>query len=161
MVEMIKCTKCGELKPDTEFYGHYNGKRKRSQCKKCHYEYGKNWRKNHKDRSNGLQRDYQRNNKNYRENQRKLMFDSNRKFKQELVDIAGGKCQDCGYNKCIGALDFHHVNPDEKETLRINCKESREKMKKLLREGKARMTCANCHREKHWNEKSSGRKRNE
>lgn len=27
----------------------------------------------------------------------------------------GGKCQECGYNKNIAALEFHHINPDEKE----------------------------------------------
>lgn len=26
----------------------------------------------------------------------------------------GGKCQECGYNKNIAALEFHHINPDEK-----------------------------------------------
>lgn len=38
-----------------------------------------------------------------------------RKFKVKSVAYKGGKCEICGYNKCIGALDFHHVNPEEKE----------------------------------------------
>ena len=37
-----KCTKCGELKQDSEFYS-YNGIRKGS-CKKCDCEYSKRYR---------------------------------------------------------------------------------------------------------------------
>jgi hypothetical protein len=33
-----------------------------------------------------------------------------RKTKQTLVNIFGGKCVICGYNKFVGALDFHHIN---------------------------------------------------
>ena len=27
----------------------------------------------------------------------------------------GGKCFVCGYDKCVGALQFHHKNPNEKD----------------------------------------------
>lgn len=27
----------------------------------------------------------------------------------------GGKCECCGYNKNLSALEFHHINPDEKK----------------------------------------------
>lgn len=26
----------------------------------------------------------------------------------------GGKCEKCGYNKNIAALQFHHINPEDK-----------------------------------------------
>ena len=32
-----------------------------------------------------------------------------RLIKQQCVDYKGGKCQHCGYNTYIGALDFHHI----------------------------------------------------
>jgi hypothetical protein len=35
--------------------------------------------------------------------------------KQKGVDYLGGKCIKCGYNKCIAALEFHHLNPKEKD----------------------------------------------
>ena len=59
----------------------------------------------------------------------------------------GGKCQRCGYNTYLGALDFHHINPDEKDFTignrdykLIDCIHEAEKCVLL---------CANCHREIH------------
>ena len=37
------------------------------------------------------------------------------KTKELLVEYKGGKCEICGYNKCISALEFHHLNPNEKD----------------------------------------------
>ena len=37
------------------------------------------------------------------------------KRKQELVYIMGGKCVLCGYDKCIAALEFHHIDKSKKE----------------------------------------------
>jgi len=37
------------------------------------------------------------------------------KRKKEWVDYKGGGCCICGYNKCLQALDFHHINPDKKK----------------------------------------------
>lgn len=34
---------------------------------------------------------------------------------QMFIDYKGGKCQICGYNKCIRALDFHHRDPEKKD----------------------------------------------
>lgn len=36
------------------------------------------------------------------------------KRKQELVYIMGGKCVLCGYDKCIAALEFHHIDKSQK-----------------------------------------------
>ena len=33
----------------------------------------------------------------------------------ELKKMAGGKCSVCGYDKCLYALDFHHLDPDKKD----------------------------------------------
>lgn len=30
------------------------------------------------------------------------------------TEYKGGKCERCGYDKCINALEFHHRNPHEK-----------------------------------------------
>lgn len=60
----------------------------------------------------------------------------------------GGKCQICGYDKCIDALDFHHRDPNEKE-FRIG-KGNTMKWEKVLEElDKCDLLCANCHRELH------------
>jgi hypothetical protein len=35
--------------------------------------------------------------------------------KQKLVDYKGGKCQVCGYNRWVGNLAFHHIDPSKKD----------------------------------------------
>lgn len=36
-------------------------------------------------------------------------------FKKKCLDYKGGECKICGYNKCVKALDFHHLDPQIKE----------------------------------------------
>lgn len=67
--------------------------------------------------------------------------------KQKCVDYLGGKCSKCGYNKCLAALDFHHVNSSTKDKDYINSRMSFEKLKIEL--DKCVLLCANCHREEH------------
>lgn len=73
------------------------------------------------------------------------------KLKENAVKYKGGMCQYCGYNKYIGALEFHHVNPNEKDFAisRSGYTRSWEKVKKEL--DKCVMLCSNCHREVHGN----------
>ena len=43
------------------------------------------------------------------------MKDRYRQKKTEIQDLKIGiKCAKCGYNKCGAALEFHHINPEEK-----------------------------------------------
>lgn len=69
-------------------------------------------------------------------------------IKEKAVEYKGGKCELCGYDKCVDALEFHHKNPNEKD-FGISSGETRswEKIKKEL--DKCIMLCANCHREIH------------
>ena len=76
---------------------------------------------------------------------------SRRKLKEKLVEYKGGKCEICGYDKCIAALDFHHLDPNEKEYAICNGDyKSFEKVKKEV--DKCILVCANCHREIHYKE---------
>lgn len=68
-------------------------------------------------------------------------------LKQKAVLFLGGKCSICGYNKCLAALDFHHINPDEKEFIITNRIRSWAKIEKELK--KCVLVCSNCHRELH------------
>jgi len=74
-----------------------------------------------------------------------------RKYKEKLVKLFGGKCQKCGYDKCIGALEFHHLDPSKKDPnyREIMKNASFERRKKVL-DG-CILLCANCHREEHYN----------
>jgi predicted HNH restriction endonuclease len=65
------------------------------------------------------------------------------------IRYKGGCCQKCGYDKCIGALDFHHIDPSTKEAgWTLMRKMSRENMVKEL--DKCILVCSNCHREIHY-----------
>ena len=80
---------------------------------------------------------------------------SQRRKKQHAVNVFGGKCCICGYDKCIEALDFHHLNKAEKEEQpsKIILRWAFEKAKKEL--DKCILVCANCHREIHAAEKEN------
>ena len=58
----------------------------------------------------------------------------------------GAKCMSCGYDKYIGALEFHHRDPSEKDP-----KWSKGwNLTRLAQElDKCDILCANCHREAH------------
>lgn len=71
------------------------------------------------------------------------------KVKEELVNYKGGKCCICGYNKYIGALEFHHLDSSTKD-FGIAQNSSYKNMAALKKEvGKCVLVCANCHREIH------------
>lgn len=67
--------------------------------------------------------------------------------KLRAIKMLGGKCQRCGYNKCIAALDFHHAI-EEKE---FNISKYMETWSIIEKEiEKCVLLCANCHREEHY-----------
>ena len=69
--------------------------------------------------------------------------------KLKLISEFGNKCSICGYNKNISALEFHHIDPNEKEFHLGNAKTTN--LDKLLLEmDKCILVCANCHRELHY-----------
>jgi len=75
------------------------------------------------------------------------MREVNRRRKQQAVEYKGGCCEVCGYSKCLGALEFHHRNPNQKDFRVSNRKFS---WKRVWRElAKCSLLCANCHREEH------------
>lgn len=72
-----------------------------------------------------------------------------RKIKQMAVEYKGGQCSKCGYKKYIGALEFHHLDPNEKDfsiSKSGHCS-SWEKVKIEL--DKCILVCSNCHKEIH------------
>ena len=73
------------------------------------------------------------------------------KRKYEAILVRGGKCEKCGYNKNIAALDFHHINPSEKSYQLDGRHLSNCSMKSIIEESKkCILLCANCHREIHY-----------
>ena len=71
------------------------------------------------------------------------------KIKVMAIAYKGNKCQCCGYNKCPQALEFHHIDPSQKD-FGLGAKgytRSWDKNKEEL--DKCVMVCANCHRMLH------------
>lgn len=70
--------------------------------------------------------------------------------KLELIEYKGGKCEICGYDKNLSALEFHHIDPSEKEFQLDSRHLSNTSIEKLKSEiNKCMLLCANCHREIH------------
>ena len=70
--------------------------------------------------------------------------------KVKAVLYKGGKCQQCGYDGCYAAFDFHHRDPNEKEFLWSKCRGRAWETIKIELD-KCDLLCANCHRERHFN----------
>jgi hypothetical protein len=69
-------------------------------------------------------------------------------FKADCITYKGGKCQKCGYNKCPDALEFHHLDPNEKD---FEISSVRKYDFSLVQNelDKCLLLCSNCHREEH------------
>jgi 5-methylcytosine-specific restriction endonuclease McrA len=72
----------------------------------------------------------------------------NRKNKQEAVELMGGKCNSCGFDLFYEALEFHHLDPSEKDPKFTNVSNwGMERIKEEL--SKCVMLCSNCHKGAH------------
>jgi transposase len=70
-----------------------------------------------------------------------------RRVKRLLVDEAGGRCILCGYERFIGALQFHHVDPSTKSFALSVQGVARSLEKARAEAAKCVLICANCHAE--------------
>ena len=70
-----------------------------------------------------------------------------KRVKALLVEEAGGRCRICGYDRYIGALSFHHLDPSQKKFgvslggLTRGLEVAREEAAKCI------LLCSNCHAE--------------
>jgi transposase len=70
-----------------------------------------------------------------------------RRVKEILVAEAGGRCSICGYDRYIGALEFHHVDPGAKR-LTISWNGVTRSLDVVRTEArKCVLLCSNCHAE--------------
>ena len=86
----------------------------------------------------------------------KAMKDKYHKNKELLNDAKKNlSCEKCGYNKCLEALEFHHIDSTTKIntvarlSVHSNIETATQEMKKCI------VLCANCHREFHFLEKAT------
>jgi hypothetical protein len=70
-----------------------------------------------------------------------------RRTKRRLVEEAGGWCQLCGYDRCMAALEFHHLDPSQK-AFALSRRGVTRAVAELRKEAaKCALLCANCHAE--------------
>lgn len=70
------------------------------------------------------------------------------KRKKDLVQLLGGSCSVCGYKKNYSALEFHHINPLEKDHNLDLRKLSNSTWDWCVNESKkCILLCSNCHKE--------------
>jgi predicted HNH restriction endonuclease len=62
--------------------------------------------------------------------------------------MAGGSCLGCGYQKCLGVLSFHHVDPTKKD-FNLSSRYQLRHEYALAEFKKCVLVCANCHGELH------------
>jgi len=129
---MIWCADCRQFKPAEYFYkssfvrSNYGHK---SYCKDCAV-----------------------NVRNARYNQGARNKQRHRDKKWKMLQLVGGKCCRCGYNEFEAGLDFHHVDPTEKDITKF----SNIGLEKAMAEvDKCVVLCRNCHTTLHAGEWST------
>ena len=70
-----------------------------------------------------------------------------RKVKRLLVQEAGGACILCGYDRYVGALEFHHTVPAEKRFALSHRGVTRSLKAARTEASRCVLLCANCHAE--------------
>uniref|UniRef100_A0A6M3ITU3 Putative homing endonuclease n=1 Tax=viral metagenome TaxID=1070528 RepID=A0A6M3ITU3_9ZZZZ len=133
---------------------YWKNKKKRQEYNRQWKEKNPNWMKEwyQKNRENRMNK-HQEWNLNNKIKQRKYRRDRRLIWKQFCIELGLVSCSICGYTRCWRALDFHHMNPDKKETritTLMSLSLSEKNKEKFLKELKNMiLICANCHRELH------------
>lgn len=165
---MKKCKKCGSDLPNRIIIdGHLHNIKGRKFCLKCSPWMGHNTKKIIYDKVDGmnycpkcktsksLSSFYKRKAKrgpSYQTYCKKchneIRNDRKRDRKIKAINLMGGKCQKCGYDKYIEAMDFHHIKGKDKEFIGagIQTKNWSKVVKELK---KCVLLCCRCHREEH------------
>ena len=135
-METKLCTKCGKVKPISEF-GKNKSKKDglQSHCKECVKEYKK--------------KHYSENKEYYLEKARTYR----QKCREDLNDYKNTlKCSICGEDRWW-VLDFHHLDPSEKESTVANLAHNGSIQKVKNEIEKCIVLCANCHRDEHYQQR--------
>lgn len=83
------------------------------------------------------------------EENKKAVAKRRKKIKAMTIEYKGGKCCICGYHKCSAALDFHHIDDNDKSFGLSLRGLTRSWARTKAEADKCVLVCANCHREVH------------
>lgn len=96
---------------------------------------------------------YKKNKTSLNNNSSKKQKEKGLRRKKALIELMGGGCNKCGYNRFTAGLCFHHINPKDKEfplSIRIL---ANYKWERILDEAsKCALLCHTCHMEEHYDE---------
>jgi hypothetical protein len=130
------CVSCSQEKSINDFA--FSKGKPREKCKECLKKYMSEHYKSHK--------------KSYIDNIKQRKNDLYKWIKEYKSKL---KCEQCGENH-PAVLDFHHVDPKQKDFSIGNALHTLMGKKRILREiNKCSVLCSNCHRKLHWNEKNN------
>lgn len=77
--------------------------------------------------------------------------DFRRRRKENLIKVCGSQCTLCGYNRLSAGLEFHHIDPTQKQYGIASQGTCHNLEADLAEVKKCILVCANCHREIHNN----------
>ena len=80
-----------------------------------------------------------------REKRIQQMNDRNARLKAQFVELAGGRCQRCGYHEFQTGLEFHHVEPGSKDAQCTTVVHSGNFDRAYAELDKCAMLCSCCH----------------
>ena len=132
---MKTCTKCECDKIESKFHFRYsNTGELQSWCKDCKKKYSQGYYQGRKAR------------------QMYVVSVRRKKLSAWLLDLKSNlSCKNCGFNNHPEALDFHHRDPSKKSRTLANSLGVGWGKKRILEEiDKCDVLCANCHRIKHF-----------
>lgn len=85
-----------------------------------------------------------------KENLKRAVTENRRKKKIRAVEYKGGRCRVCKYSRCMDALQFHHLDPSEKDFMLSRV--GSWAWERIVRElDKCVLLCNRCHTEVHAN----------
>jgi hypothetical protein len=126
---MKRCSKCGQIKQETEFVKSKKSKDGlASYCKECHNRWARAWRSKNREKVNSSAVN--------RYNELKVFIDS---FKTP--------CVKCGESR-LYVIQFHHINPTDKSFSIAHETYGRETTEAEIK--KCVCLCSNCHDEFHY-----------
>jgi hypothetical protein len=70
-----------------------------------------------------------------------------RNVSRRVKEEHGGACVACGYDKCLQALEFDHIDPKDKKSAISDIRDNI--IPALAEAAKCLLLCCRCHRERH------------
>jgi len=155
---MKLCIECKQLKPLEDFRTLSKSSDGKSYyCKECSRRRDSNFRVSHSTERKTYMKKYWKTHKrteSQKEIQKsvsKRIHESNKtNWMKILLEKNMVSCSICGYNDSFAAIDFHHVNPSEKEYSIGQLLIQKPTELRIAELEKVISVCANCHRRLHF-----------